>query len=751
VLSEPGFRQLAESLPQLVWTCRSDASCDYLSPQWLVYTGASEAEHLGFGWLDAVHPEDRERTRARWLAAASSVGSFDVDFRIRRHDGEYRWFRARAVPLKDEAGKVQKWIGTNTDIEELKCIENALRDSEARKDAILNSALDCIITMNGQGLVVDFNPAAERTFGYSRQEAVGRTVAELLIPPELRTAHWEGLGRALESGKGPLLGRRVEVDSMRSDGSRIAVELAISLTRLSGQPAFFTAYLRDISARKLAEAALRESEESYRTLVEQVKDYAIFRTDTAGRAITWNEGVRRVLGFDEHDFIGKDLTHVIFLPEDVRNGTAQEELDTAASRGVATNDRWMMRKDGTPFFAFGVTTALRDQHGRLIGFTKVMRDMTARKALEDALKEADRRKDEFIATLAHELRNPMGPIVNAAMLLRQGQPTDSRLQWSCEVIDRQVKHLTRLLHDLLDISRISTGKIELLKERLTLSQALRSAMESSQPLMEQRAHSLEVTLPSEPVFLHGDPVRLAQVFANLLNNSAKYTQPGGRIRLMAKRHGNEAVVSVHDNGMGIAHDKLPHVFDMFFQADGGFERAHGGLGIGLSLAKRLVEMHGGSIEARSEGIGKGSEFSVSLPIVLETAQPEEEMPTSRCESVAGRRIVVADDNTDQAETLAQLLRLEGNHVEVVHDGLALIEAAARIHPEAAIVDIAMPGLNGYEAARRIRRQPWGKAMKLIAQTGYGQEEDRRRALEAGFDGHLVKPADLGAMMKLLSA
>jgi PAS domain S-box-containing protein len=626
--------------------------------------------------------------------------------------------------------------------------ESALRDLEARKNAILDAALDCIITMDGEGRVVEFNPAAERTFGYSRKQATGKTVAELIIPPELRPAHWSGLARARETGEGPLLGRRVEVQAQRSDGRRIDVELAISLTRIGSQPALFTAYIRDITARKRTEAALRESEDRYRTLIEQVKDYAIFRADVHGRATTWNEGVRRVLGFEEHEFIGQDIVQAIFLPEDVRNNTAQRELDTAAANGTANNDRWMQRKDGARFFAFGVTTALRDEDGRLAGFTKVMRDMTERKALETALKEADRRKDEFIAVLAHELRNPMGPIHNAATYLCMREPGDPELRASCAVIQRQVSHLTRLIDDLLDISRISTGKIEMRKAQVELAQVVHHAVESSRPLIAKSRQRLVVSLPPEPVHLDADLVRLSQVFTNLLNNAAKFTPAGGRIEISAERAGERALVSVRDSGSGIAPENLAYVFDMFFQADRVFERADGGLGIGLSLARRLVELHGGSIEAKSAGLGRGAEFLVRLPVAAARPAAEAASPAAAA-SPSAKRILVADDNEDQAHTLAALLRLVGNEVEVVNDGLAAVEAAQRLVPDVAFIDIGMPGLNGYEVSQRIRQTAAGQRIKLVAQTGWGQEEDRRRTKEAGFDAHLVKPVDLDALMKLL--
>jgi PAS domain S-box-containing protein len=374
--------------------------------------------------------------------------------------------------------------------------------------------------------------------------------------------------------------------------------------------------------------------------------------------------------------------------------------------------------------------------------------------LVNQLKEADRRKDEFLATLAHELRNPLAPVRNAVQVLRMKGPDEPDLRWGRDVIERQVDHLTRLIDDLLDVSRITRNKLELRKQRVALTEVISGAVESSRPLVEECGQTLTVTLPSEPVHINGDLVRLSQVFLNLLNNAAKYTERGGQIRLTAERQGGDVVVKVKDSGVGIPAEKLPRLFEMFFQVDRSLEKSQGGLGIGLSLARRLVELHGGKVEARSEGIGKGSEFIVCLPVLVDNVMPlSSREPTDNdcAQATPTRRILVVDDNRDSADSLAMLLRLMGNEVLTAYDGLAALEVAERIRPDVVLLDIGMPRLNGYDTCHRIREQPWGRSPVMIALTGWGQEEDKRRTQDAGFDAHLIKPVDPTALMNLLDS
>jgi PAS domain S-box-containing protein len=380
-------------------------------------------------------------------------------------------------------------------------------------------------------------------------------------------------------------------------------------------------------------------------------------------------------------------------------------------------------------------------------------DLIERKRTEQALRDADRKKDEFLATLAHELRNPLAPIRNAVQILIAKGPPILELQWARGVIDRQVQLMARLLEDLLDVSRISRNQMELRTERVDLAAMVEAAVETSRPVIEAGGHELSVILPPEPIQLEADPVRLAQVFANILNNAAKYTEEGGRIRLSAERQGSDVIVSVKDSGIGIAAEMLPRIFEIFSQAKPALVRSQGGLGIGLSLVKGLVELHGGSIVARSGGPGQGSEFAVRLPVAAETPGQELARPGKDDGQlpVPKRRVLIVDDNRDSADSLAMLLRLMGHEVGTAYDGEQAVEAAEDLRPDVGLLDIGMPRLNGYDACRRIREQPWGQGVFLIALTGWGQEEDRRRTEEAGFNHHIVKPVDPVALMKLLAS
>jgi signal transduction histidine kinase/ActR/RegA family two-component response regulator len=371
-----------------------------------------------------------------------------------------------------------------------------------------------------------------------------------------------------------------------------------------------------------------------------------------------------------------------------------------------------------------------------------------------ALKESDHRKDEFLAILAHELRNPLAPVKHALQILRVKGPTAPELQWAREVIDRQIQQMARLVDDLLDVARISQGKIELRRARVALAAVLNSAVEAGRPLIEEAGHTLVVALPAEAVYLDADPARLSQVVLNLLNNAAKYTEPGGRISLSAERDGDDAVLRVADTGVGIPREMLARIFDMFAQADRSLERAQGGLGIGLTLVRRLVEMHGGTVKADSAGTGKGSEFTVRLPAAPAGAQLAGARPGPADEEdevvTAVRRILVVDDNKDAADSLAMLLRMLGNEVHTAYDGVDAVGAASGFRPDVVLMDIGLPRLNGYDAARRIRDLREHRPQVLVALTGWGQEEDRRRSVEAGFDYHMIKPVELDELQRLLA-
>jgi signal transduction histidine kinase len=380
------------------------------------------------------------------------------------------------------------------------------------------------------------------------------------------------------------------------------------------------------------------------------------------------------------------------------------------------------------------------------------KEVAERARVEQALQSADRNKDEFLAMLAHELRNPLAPILNALQLMRMKAP-ERQLQWAQEVIERQLAYLTRLVDDLLDVSRITRGKITLTREPLEVATLITRAVETVQPLMQERDHQLHLQVPPQPLRVNGDPTRLTQALGNVLGNAAKYTDRGGRIDLLCSCEGAEVEIRVRDNGIGIPAELLPRIFDLFTQLDRRSDYSSSGLGIGLALVRRLLEMHGGRVTALSAGVGAGSEFVIRLPLLAECAagiEDRRELAASGEGPAVSRRILLADDNADALESLARVLTLRGHEVFSAPNGAIALETAVRHLPEIALLDIGMPLLDGYEVARRIRAQEWGKAVTLVALTGWGQESDRRRSQEAGFDTHLVKPLDLDQLTALLA-
>jgi signal transduction histidine kinase len=476
----------------------------------------------------------------------------------------------------------------------------------------------------------------------------------------------------------------------------------------------------------------------------------------------WNMVTDRVYGdpnfqrmvdvpFDKDGFASRQALYEKIHPEDreARLKRVQHTIDT----GAPYEAEYRIVTSEQPRWVISRGTVNYDAAGNPVRFNGVLVDITARKQAEEALLDADRQKNAFLAQLAHELRNPLAPIRNAARIFRVRQSHPQDVLWAADMIDRQVQHLTRLIDDLLDVSRISRNKLELRKQRIELKDVVDAAVEISQPMIEQSGHELRVRIAPEPIMLFADAARLTQALMNLLNNAAKYTNNGGRIELDAAREGQDAVIRVKDNGIGIEPAALGQVFNMFFQVDASLERAQGGLGIGLSLVKSVVELHGGSVAALSTGIGQGSEFVVRVP-----AEPAEAgMPAANVdagepdETTVVRRVLVVDDNRDAAESLALFLKIGGHVVATAFDGEEALAAAETFRPDVALIDLGMPKLNGYEVCRRIRASEWGRAITLIAQTGWGQEEDKRRTREAGFDAHLVKPTDPAAVLHLIAA
>ncbi len=499
-----------------------------------------------------------------------------------------------------------------------------------------------------------------------------------------------------------------------------------------------------------------QSDEMFRLLVDSVRDYAIFMLDATGRVATWNAGAERIKGYRSDEIIGRHFC--TFYPEDaVAAGICEQELEIAAREGRFEDEGWRIRKDGTRFWANVVISAVRDRRGELVGFSKVTRDLTERKLAEEeraarlAAEQANHAKDEFLAMLAHELRNPLAPIVTALQLIKLRG--DGQLSKEQQVIERQVNHMVHLIEDLLDVSRIGKGKISLKKQRVDLRDAVAKAIEIASPLLDQRRHHVRVDAPPHEIAVDADEGRLTQIFSNLVTNAARYTNPGGNIQIAVQEQGGEVVIQVIDDGLGIEPALLPRVFELFVQGSRSSERAAGGLGIGLTLVRSLVELHGGTVVAHSDGPGRGSTFTVRLPMLAHDPRTAAPSPAPRPRRMATRprRILVVDDNEDALLLLGEALAAAGHDVRTASDPVIALDVAGQFKPELAILDIGLPVMDGYELATRIRAALPDAAPRLFALTGHSQQDDRARIREAGFDAHFVKPVEVQRLLERMTA
>ncbi len=598
-----------------------------------------------------------------------------------------------------------------------------------------------IFVLDPEGHIESWNTGAQRMKGYTREEILGQHFS-IFYPPEAVATGWpqEELRRAAALGRFEDEGWRV-----RKDGTRFWANVVITALReADGTLAGFAKITRDLSERRQHEEELRQSEMRQRLLVDSVRDYAIFMLDAQGFVRTWNKGAQTIKGYTADEIVGHHFSE-FYTPEDLQAGKPEIELAVAREQGRVEDEGWRVRKDGSLFWANVVVTALRDASGELVGFAKITRDMSERKRLEE-LESSSQRMNEFLAMLAHELRNPLAPIRNAVTIM-QLETLNSPVLRNCrDVIDRQLTQVTRLVDDLLDVGRLSTGKIKLRRELVRLSEVVSRSVETVRPMIEARHHSLQIEQPSQAVWVQGDSVRLSQVVQNLLVNAAKYTPQNGRITLKVDEASGFANISVIDNGRGIEPEQLERIFELFMQAETS-GNTESGLGIGLTLARTLVEMHGGSLSAYSAGLGQGSRFSVRLP----AAVPKQVEATQEAEATAaGLRVLVVDDNRDSADSATDILRLLGNQVESAYDGVAAIELARKFRPAVILLDLAMPGMDGFETRRQLRAQPGLEDVYMIAMTGFGNEDDKRRTRAAGFDAHLTKPVELDALIAILN-
>jgi PAS domain S-box-containing protein len=773
--SEQRFRLMADSIPQMVWIVNDAGRAVYFNKQWVSYTGAAPLASTTPEQIstDFVHPDDQAATMQSWHLARRTGQVYSLEHRLRGVSGEYRWFLVRAEPYQDpDSGKIVSWFGTSTDVHDRKLAEAALRASEERYRTLFDSIDEgfCIIEVlfDELGRACDYrfsetNPSFEQQTGLVN--AVGKTMRELAPAHE---AHWyEIYGHVHTTGQASrfeneakALNRWFDVFAFRIRDAETH-KVAILFKDITEQKRL-TETLRHSEHAAITAARQAEAERQRLDAVLQAAPVGIVVSEANGAILLANAAHRSLWGpqhpktqsieqfgewrgwwADHSERHGRPLlAHEWATARILRGEENPRDLVTIESFDTPPVQRTVLIT-GAP---------IKGSDGAIVGAVVAQMDISDRVRSEDALLQADRRKDEFLAMLAHELRNPLAPISAAADLLGTGRLNETRIKQTSGVIARQVKHMVGLVDDLLDVSRVTRGLAQLDKTKLDAKKILSDAVEQVRPLIEARGHRLAVHTPPESTFVLGDAKRLVQILANLLNNAAKYTPEGGNIVLGMEVSGGQIRIAVTDNGVGMTPELKSRAFELFAQAARTSDRSQGGLGIGLALVKSLVALHGGSVCAHSEGLGHGSRFEVCLPHLA-----EEEMALANAEShgqhVAVPRnplkMMVVDDNADAAEMLAMFIEAMGHRVIVEHSPHKAIQRARDEMPDVCLLDIGLPGMDGNELARRLKSQPETAQALLIAVTGYGQEQDRELAMSAGFSHHFAKPVDSAKLTDLL--
>ena len=776
-----------------------------VNPRMCELLGYSAEELCGTTPEQITHADDRAATRASMAALLSGeVERFALEKRYVRKDGGVVWCRATASALHSPDGQVRQIVGVTEEIGARKLTEEVRN----RLAAVVESSDDAIISKTLEGVITSWNRGAERLFGYSASEVLGKPVT-VLIPPD----HLDEEPAILERLK---RGERIdhyETVRVRKDGTRLEVALTVSPIRDGdGKLVGASKISRDITLQKRSEKETAEharvlellhaagssiaAQLDLPTLVQTVTDAATALSGAQYGAFFYNvtDPAREryplvaLSGASVEAFaqLGLPRNTPVFTPTFCGEGAVRSDDITADPRyGQLGPHRGMpaghlpvrsylavpvVSRSGTVLgglllghprpgvftqtaerLVMGIATQAAVAMDNAQLYADAQREISTRERAEAALRENDRRKDEFLAVLAHELRNPLAPIRQAAMISKAPGASDAQKRWSHDVISRQVQHMSLLLDDLLDVSRITRGSLELRTELTELAAVVDAAVETARPLIDAKGHELTVALPAEAPRFVADPLRIAQVLSNLLTNAAKYTDPHGRLRLSAAYTPEHLTLKVTDNGIGIPADALEEVFTMFSQVKTAQDRSDGGLGIGLALAKGLVELHGGTLSVHSAGAGRGSEFSVRLPLRTHLAPGAGGAESVVATPGTRKRVLIADDNSDAAASLAICLEIDGHEVQVVHEGQTALAAFRAQRPDAVLLDIGMPGLDGYEVARRMRAESGAAPLSLVAITGWGQESDKAAALCAGFDHHFTKPVDPERISALLRA
>ncbi|WP_437661425.1 PAS domain S-box protein [Sorangium sp. So ce1182] len=757
--SEARFRNMADHAPVMIWITGPDGRCTYANRSWLDFTGQTESAVLDLGWLEAVHPEDRPAAAEAFLRASGRGEAYRVDFRVRRRDGAYRWCLDSASPRLGPRGEYLGYVGSIIDITERKNAELLLQESEERLRRAVMAAPFPMTIHAEDGQIITMNRAWLALSGYTREE-----VPTVAAWTERAYGPRKDVVRAAIQAIYGMEGTPIESEftvTTASGDRRTWVFSGAPLGKDAAGRRLVISAAHDITERKQIADALRESEARFRELADAMPQI-VWTAGPDGHVDYINRQWCERTGTTESEALGEGW--VSFLHQDDRERSLAEWHRAVVTgepyeveyrfRGVAGREhRWYL----------GRALPVRGPEGDIARWYGTSTDIHDRKCAEAGLREADQRKDEFLAMLAHELRNPLGPIRNAVEILRRVAGQQPSLARACGVIDRQASHMARLVDDLLDVSRVARGRIQLRKEHCDLSTLLRQTAEDYRSTLEASGLSLDLELPAEPAWVSGDPTRLSQAVSNVLHNANKFTDAGGWVTVtLSATSESSAAIRIRDTGIGMDPAMLGRMFEPFSQADRGLDRSRGGLGLGLSLVKGVVELHGGTVSAESAGIGQGTEIVLHLPLSRGPgSSPERAAPSSGVDS-RSLRILIIEDNQDAAETLQALLIMDGHRVEVALSGHAGVEAARSFRPEVILCDIGLPGgMDGYDVARALRGSAGegssGKGSTgispslMIALTGYGQEEDRRRVLEAGFDVHVIKPFDPGSLQELLAS
>lgn len=704
-------------------------------------------------WLGEVVPEilaSVERVTEQVLATGEPVREHESTGCTPSQPGVVRTWSESWYPLRDASDEIIGFGAVVEDITERKRAELALRSSEERFRQVFENAATGIAITDWSGCFEQANRAYCNIIGYTETELRGTNVGSLIWPDDAE----RNLTEIERLRHGETSHFELESRYRRKNGSPVWAHKFVSALRDEHDRNHFVALVTDVTERRRAQAALEGSEQRL-ALALEAGQLGLWDWNIATGHVLFGGRFESMLGYKPGE-LAQDLSSWSqrIHPDDLESVNAELNEHLAGRSDFYECEHRLRHKDGSWRWILDRGKVVeRDDEGRPLRAVGTHTDVTKRRQAEEALRADDRRKDEFLATLAHELRNPLAPIANAVQILNLKGPREPTLQAARDVIDRQTQHMVRLVDDLLDISRITRGKLELRRETVTLACIAEQALEASRPHIDRAGHRLQVSLPEETLFLDVDLVRIAQVISNLLNNAAKYTEAGGLIQLVCAREDGDAVIRVRDTGIGISAEHLPRVFEMFSQEVAALDRSEGGLGIGLALARGIVEMHGGRIEARSDGRGKGSEFVVRLHLSSDQTQATGAGHDSKLQPAGATkalRVLVVDDNQDSAESLALLLGFSGHAAEVAHDGSTALEIAERQRPQLVLLDLGMPKMNGYEVCRALRKRDWAGSTRIAAVTGWGQDEDRRRTREAGFDAHLVKPVSLPALMSLLA-